>query len=151
MNKQTQKIKLSQVLADVCDSVYQDLDTYNITSGSNLHLKLLYHYTLKSILEIKKNNPDKYITVDNFELNLPDKITNKFSKFINSLENLLPNILQNTHTDPNFNIILMNLFQKSTVNKKNLYKLKKFSKKHGLKDILNYYLDDPSYRHMIYI
>ena len=152
MNPNYNVIKISQVYSDIKEIIADDLYLYDIKPGSSYHSKLLYHHTLKRIFYLKKQNPNSYIEIDEFKPDIPEKTLKRYTKFIFQLKQFFPTtIIQQTHHDPISIKILMNRLQKSTVKSKNLYKLRRFSEKYGLKEIVEEYLQDPSFRYVVSI
>lgn len=150
MNLNRNFIKLSKVLPKILRSVQKDVDLYNIAINSKHHKRLLFHHTLKHIFEIKKNDPKSYIIVDTFNLVYSTTIHEDYIKFLEQLQKIIPNItVPETHLDLISNKILTNMIQKSTEKNKNLYRLRRLSRRHGLSNIIDIYLQDPSFQYII--
>lgn len=143
--------KLSKIYSEIYPVIQTKLFEYGIKIDSQDHLKLLYHYTLEYVFQVKRKNINTIFIQDTFQTNLSPNIDKKYKSFILNLHKLM-NIptTQNTHCDPIFTNILMNKFQKSTEKNKNFIKLERFAKKYGLFDIVNIYLQDPNFRYAIY-
>lgn len=153
MTNNIQYINISDISKTSIELSEQDLLLYGIKNNSKDHLKLLYHYTFQQIFNTKKCNINTVFIMDDLnKISLNELIKKKYINFLISLQKLLPNIIiqNNTHLDPIFTNILMNLSRKSTKKKVTFYKLKRFSMKYGL-TIINQYLEDPTYRYLISI
>lgn len=147
-----QIFKLSEAYDVVNISVQQDIDRYDIKPSSTDHLRLLYHYTLVYIFETRRIHLNTVFIVDQITTDLTPKAQEKYIKFTKNLQKTIPTAIINieqTHHDPIFTNILMNMNQKSTVKKTNILKLKRFCEKYRLTELLEKYLHDPTYKFVI--
>ncbi len=154
MTDRVNLVEIVDVVRFAVDRTLSDTDLYDIKVGSRYQLRLLYHYTLRRIFELKQSNINTIFVVNRIDdVIITDKIRLKYIKFINSLQKLIPSMIiadnVGTHVCSNLVLILTNLSEKSTKKNKNLRALRSFCDKHGLTNILDEYLTDPNIQYIL--
>ena len=142
---------LTDLINEVSILAIKDVYKFNIEPNSKDHLKLLYHYTIKQIIDLKLDNND-IIFVNNLKSSDSSILGKQYDQFISSLPKFIPSIKiidDNRVHQYLFNNILTNRFQNATKKVKNFSKLAQFGRKYGLTEVIDNYLSMPKYRYIL--